>query len=126
MGKVIDLKNNQVVSESLAPAARTASANGTSVDLQGYDGDVLAVLDSAAGTGTSPTMDVKVQDSADNSAFADVTGLTFTQVINAVSLQTLRIDSRSVRRYIRLVATIGGTTPSFTAVGLIVGGKQTI
>lgn len=48
-------------------AARTATANGTGVDLQQYSGDVAVVLDSAAGTGTTPTLDVKLQDSADNS-----------------------------------------------------------
>lgn len=124
--KIVDLKGELTVSESLAPAARTATVNGSSLDLQGYNGEVMAILDSAAGTGTSPTLDGKIQDSADNSTFADVTGLTFAQVTTAASLQTLRIDPRAVRRYIRQVGVIGGTSPSFNCVGLFVGQKQTI
>lgn len=126
MGKLIDLKGELTFTESLAPAARTASANGSSLDLQGYNGQVVARLNSAAGTGTTPTLDVKIQDSADNSAFADVAGLTFAQVTTAAFKDTLRIDPRAVRRYIRMVATIAGTSPSFTCVGEFVAGKQTI
>lgn len=95
-------------------AARTATANGTSVDLQQYSGDVAVVLDSSAGTGTSPTLDVKLQDSADNSSFADIAGATFTQVTGTASRQKIVINKDAARRYVRPVATIGGTTPSFT------------
>lgn len=122
--RTTDLNNELTVIEILAPAVKTASANGTGVDLQGYQGNLKLMLSSAAGTGTSPTMDVKIQDSADNSTFADVAGLTFAQVINAASLQSLAVDSRAVRRYIRAVETIGGTTPSFTRSLLAVGQKQ--
>lgn len=101
------------VKSSFAPAARTSTANGTGVDLQGA-ADVLVVLNNGTTSGTSPTLDVKIQDSADNSTFADVTGLTFTQVTAALTNPvTLQVDPRAVRRYIRAVATIGGTTPSF-------------
>lgn len=105
-------------------AARTATANGTGVDLQQYSGDVAVVLDSAAGTGTSPTLDVKLQDSADNSTFADITGATFTQVINAASQQKIVVNKDAARRYVRAVATIGGTTPSFTFSVNAVGVKK--
>ena len=92
--------------------------------MQGYVGSLKLVLDSAAGTGTSPTLDVKVQDSADDTTFADISGLTFAQVINAASLQSLGVDTRAVRRYIRGVSTITGTTPSFTCALVAVGQKQ--
>lgn len=95
-------------------AARTATANGTGVDLQQYSGDVAVVLDSAAGTGTTPTLDVKLQDSADNSSFADITGATFTQVTGTASQQKIVVNKDGAQRYVRAVATIAGTTPSFT------------
>lgn len=98
---------------SFAPVARTTTANGTGVDLQGA-ADVLVVLNNGTTSGTTPTLDVKIQDSADNSTFADVTGLTFTQVTAALTNPVaLQVDPRAVRRYIRAVATIAGTTPSF-------------
>lgn len=123
----IDLKNRLTFSNSLAPASRTATANGTGVDLQGYVGDAVAILNSAAGTGTTPTLAVKIQDSADNSAFADVAGYTFTTVTDAAaSLQTLKVDTRLARRYVRAVATIGGTTPVFVSGVTLAGTKQVL
>ena len=106
---------------SLLPAlARTATANGSGVDLQGSndaEGEAVVILDcAAAGAGTTPTYNVKIQDSADNSTFADVTGATFTQVTSTASQQKLTINANDVQRYIRAVATIGGTSsPSFVA-----------
>ena len=103
-------------------AARTATANGTGVDLNDYEGDIAIMIDSDAGTGTAPTLDVKIQDSADNSAFADVTDATFTQITTTAGRQKIVVNSDSSARYVRAVATITGTTPSFTfsvnAVGI--------
>lgn len=109
-----DIAGQLTVTNILPTAARTATANGTGVDAQALRGRGLVILDSAAGTGTSPTLDLKLQDSADNSSFADITGATFTQVINAASRQTLLVNLDGARRYLRAVSTIGGTTPSFT------------
>lgn len=99
----------------LPTAARTATANGTGVDVTDYEGMAEVVLDSAAGAGTSPTQDIKLQDSADNSTYADIAGATFTQVVNAASQQKISVDLSSARKYVRAVSTIGGTSPSFTS-----------
>lgn len=126
MGMLLDLKEETTILSFLPPAARTTGANGTGIDLQGYIGIAVAALHSAAGTGTTPTLDVKIQDSADNSTFADVTGYAFTQVTDAAaSLQDLEIDTRKVRRYVRAVTAITGTTPSFTCNCVFRGQKQT-
>jgi len=119
-----DLHTEVSQAQLLVPATRTAGENGTGVDVQGYIGKLKAVLHSAAGTGTSPTLDVKVQDSADNSTFADVSGLTFSQVTTAISLQSLGIDTRLVKRYIRLVTTLTGTSPSFVCAAVMLGQKK--
>jgi hypothetical protein len=96
-------------------AARTSTVNGAGVDMLDYEGKAQAILGSAAGTGTSPTLDVKLQDSDDNSTFADITDATFTQVTNAaVANQGIAVDLAAARRYVRAVATIGGTSPSFS------------
>ena len=108
----------------LPPAARTATANGSSIDIKDYLGGGKIILDSAAGGGTSPTMDVKVQDSADNSSFADVSGLTFAQVVAAASLQSMAVDLDQLRRYVRLVVTIGGTSPTFTCSAVLLAKKD--
>ena len=95
-------------------ATRTATGQTSGIDLRLYDGDVMLLLDSAAGTGTSPTLDVTIEDSADNSSFAAISGAAFTQVGAAASAQKLVISKDSARRYVRIKYTIGGTTPSFT------------
>lgn len=96
-------------------AARTTTTNGSAVDVRAQKGIAAVLLDSAAGTGTTPTLDVKIQDSADGSTgWADIAGAAFTQVTNAASQQKIGVDLDSCRGYIRAVATIGGTTPSFT------------
>lgn len=99
---------------SFRPAAVTATANGTSVDTLGYF-DGMAVLEVGAVTGTSPTLDVKVQESDDNSTWSD-TGITFTQVTAANNSQAKRLAELNLtrKRYLRGVATIAGTTPNFT------------
>jgi len=95
-------------------AARTSTGQTSGIDLKDYDGDVVFLLDSAAGTGTSPTLDVTIEDSADNSSFAAITDAAFTQVTGTASAQKLVVNKDSARRYVRVKYTIGGTTPSFT------------
>ena len=105
-------------------AARTATGQTSGIDLRVYDGDVVFVLDSAAGAGTSPTLDVTIEDSADNSSFAAIASgaVAFTQVTGSASAQTLEVDANGCKRYVRVKYTIGGSSPSFTfsvnAIGL--------
>ena len=100
---------------SFRPAALTSTANGTSVDTKGYNSAMVA-LEVGAVTGTSPTLDVKIQESSDNSTWTDVSGATFTQVTASNNSQVLRVEGlgTSRSRYLRAVATIAGTSPSFT------------
>lgn len=116
------LKESTSVVQSLAPATRTTSANGTGVDVRNAD-DILFVLTNGTTSGTTPTLDVTVEDSADNSSFAAVSGYAFTQVTAAIAggsaALTLQVPKRAVRRYVRAVATIAGTTPSFACAVLV-------
>lgn len=111
----------------LPAAAIIADGNGTGVDLLAYSGEMCAILDSAEGTGNADnTLDVKLQDSADNSSFADVSGLAFSQVDDTAggSIQKLSFNKDELRRYVRAVADVGGTTPSFVASCSLVGVKK--
>ena len=113
----------------LACDSRTASANGTGFDLEGSngaEGEAIIILSSdAASAGTDPTLDVKLQESSDDSTYTDISGATFTQVTDAASSQKISINTNDVKRYLRAVGTIGGTSsPAFTyAVELIYGKK---
>lgn len=97
----------------------TVATNGTSVDLTtvstAFGGQ--AHLQVFAFTGTDVT--VKIQDSADNSTFADVSGMAFT-AITSTTPQAQRIATSStatIRRYVRAVTvTTGGFTSCQFAV----------
>ena len=122
--KIIDV-HNELLASNLIAGTYTVNADGAGVDLQDYQGVLKVILNSGAGGGTTPTLDAKIQDSADNSAFADIPGKVFGQVTDAgMSIQILGIDTRTVKRYIRVALTIGGTSPTFGLAITAVGQKQ--
>lgn len=95
----------------LPRAARTTSGNGTSKDdTASSSNGATAILHCTAASGTSPTLAVKVQHSADNSTWADL--ITFTTLTAAGAER--KVVSGTVNRYVRAIWTIGGTSPSFT------------
>ena len=99
----------------VATAAVTSTATSAAIDLKEYDGDVSLILTSAAGTGSSPTLDVKVQDSDSSSGtYGDLSGAAFTQVTDSASMQVITFSKDEAKRYIKIVQTVGGSTPSFT------------
>lgn len=114
------------VMQSLVPAVRTASANGTGVDTFGYNTAIAVInagdIDLTTG---DETYSFKVQDSADNSSFADVAALSAVTVTADNDVKKIRIDGlgTSIRRYVRVVATLAGTTPSWPGSAVIVLGN---
>ena len=84
----------------------TTATNGTAIDtLASASFGCQAYLHVFAFTGTSVI--VKIQDSADNSTFADLTSMTF-GAISAVGAQRISVSNTStVRRYIRVITSTG-------------------
>ena len=99
----------------IVPQAATATVNGTAIDLgPGYHSDSLAILTIGAVTGTTPTLDVTIKGS-DTSGGSYTTLTTFTQVTASTKIACGRVlRDTGLKRWIKAVATIGGTTPSFT------------
>lgn len=114
-------------SYELVPGQRAlADVTGIGVDVTGHNGKGAVILSSAIGTGTSPTLDVKIQDSATSGGtYVDVTGAAFTQVTDAAaSFQTISLNMHGLNNFVRALATITGTSPVFDcAVVLVAGGK---
>ncbi len=95
----------------------TAATNGTSLDGGAATTfGAQAWLHVFAFTGTDVT--VKIQDSANNSAFTDVTGLTFTQTTTAHTSERLATAAgATLRQYVRAITvTTGGVTSVSFAV----------
>jgi len=102
------------ITAAVASASVTATATSGAIDLKEFDGDVLLVLNCAAGTGSSPTLDIKVQDSDETGGtYGDLSGATFTQVTDAASVQTLEVNKDECKRFIKIVQTVGGSSPVF-------------
>jgi hypothetical protein len=98
----------------VAAAITAATNNGTGIDCLGFENAKIVLYSAPSGAGT--TSDVKVQDSADNSTFADVTSAAFTQVTTAggakLYVGDIKLSKRA--RYIRVVHTgAGGSAAGF-------------
>lgn len=108
-------------------AARTSTGTSSAIDLVDYDGDVVVILDSGAGGGTSPTLDVTITTSdASGGTYAAITGAAFTQVVGTASQQKLAISKDDAKRYVKVAYAIGGTSPSFTFSANVIGAKKYI
>ena len=113
------------ITAAVASASVTATATSGAIDLKEFDGDVLLVLNCAAGTGSSPTLDIKVQDSDETGGtYGDLSGAAFTQVTTSASLQTLEVNKDECKRFIKLVQTVGGSSPVFVYGISLVGAKK--
>lgn len=89
----------------------TAATNGTGVDDGATNAPstfgLQAYLQVFSFAGTDVT--VKLQDSADNSSFADITGAVFTAVTTAPGAQRIATsNAATIRRYVRAVTTTSG------------------
>lgn len=108
-----------LVKRTFLTAITAAAVNGTGVDTLGYT-RALAIFVSAP-TGAGTTSDCKLQDSADNTTFADVASATFAQATTAggAVAETMSIDLGKRNRYLRLVQTGAGGSAAGQAAGLI-------
>jgi hypothetical protein len=104
----------------------TAATLGTSIDTTASAAfGAQAYLQAFSLTGTDVT--VKVQDSADNITFADVTGLSFTQLTAGPATERLATTSAAtIRRYLRAVTVTTGGFSSLTFSVVVVKNATTV
>lgn len=101
-----------------SPQTITATQNGSAVDLGPHRQAVMVTVQTGDITGASTTYDLKIQGSADGSTgWADITGAALTQMTenddNKIACIDVKTEGAS-QRYIRLVSTLAGGTPSLT------------
>ena len=95
---------------AVASAARTTSGNSGALTGFGDWSRFRAQLNVTAASGTSPTLDVVVEDSFDGTTWNTVA--TFTQK-TAAGVQVVDVSGQFTEQ-LRVRWTVGGTTPSFT------------
>jgi Bbp16-like protein len=110
---VPDLKNCASILQTLVPQTITTTTNGTGVDLQPTEGINNLVVEVGAVSGTTPSCVVTIQESADNSTWTNVTtNYNMAAITTGSQVLVVGFNSR-LKRYLRAVFTITGTTPSF-------------
>jgi hypothetical protein len=88
---------------SLLPQSLAAQENlGTGIDCRGYD-EALIVIEAGL-TSSNGSHAFKIQESSDNSTYADITGATFTPITtsNDAAVYVGRLNLRKRKRYIRI------------------------
>ena len=134
-----DLSNNIVPVVSLAAAVRTADANGTGVDLQGYESATVLVDVGAEGDTLSSSVhfEVSLEHSDDNSTFSDVAQADIVDGTIASGGIFLKLDGTTGgnpdtaggvfrvgyvggKRYVRVVLAKTGTHSNGTPLGAMV------
>ncbi|MCM8550062.1 hypothetical protein [Streptomyces sp. STCH 565 A] len=121
-----DIKNHLDPQPSLAPAARTTSANGTGVDLANFDA-AMVVID--VGTWTNGSHAFEVQDSDDNASWAAVDAAFLDgaePVVDGAADdgQVYTVGYHGIRRYLRVAVTVTGSPETGAAYGAsVVRGK---
>lgn len=97
----------------LASGAKTSTFDTTSVSDGRTWRMALFVVNVTASSGSSPTLDLRLQLSNDDSTWVDVDALNLTQ-ITGTGQSILLVRTPAERKYVRLEGTVAGTTPSFT------------
>lgn len=125
-----DLKLQAIGDASIAPVTSPASTvTGSSVDMQLSDGTVNAIVVVGAGTtASSATLAVKIQESVDNSTWTDLKTLSTLTSTSATGtgITGLTYSGKILRagRYLRAVATVGGSPATLPLSVIILGSKK--
>ena len=109
----------------LASKRVQANDNGAAVDVSEFTGPALFQLNASAPEGAAQTLDVKLQHSADGSTGWADAGISFAQVTTAggASFQSVMANTDKLRKFVRVVGTVGGSTPAIT-YGVTITGKK--
>jgi hypothetical protein len=103
----------------------TATGNGAGIYVGENRALLARLLIAGVVSGTSPTLDIKFQDSADGVTYAD-RGIAFPQQTASMATATgalanfpeVVVNTRPGKPYLRVVKTVGGTSPSFAGVSV--------
>ena len=131
---MFDLKNNIELVECLKAIVKAADTNAAGIDTQGFNSSMAIVNVGAPGVTFSTThkVDIRLQDSSDNSTFADVTDNNFVTggTVGGTGIwQTIDADGDcnavyglgyvGPERYYRVVLDFSGTHGTGTVFGVV-------
>lgn len=114
--------------QSILPAVRNiGTVNGTAVDTSGADG--VGALVMVGDMPASSTLDVKLQESDDNSNWADITGAAIVQLGQTDDNKSPTIDVRfgdraNRKKYVRAVGVVAGANSAVYGVEILLYGNE--
>jgi hypothetical protein len=120
-----DLKSNIKPVQSLFPASRNAAANGTGIDLAGFNAASVVFSSGAIGGTASPSFTFEVQESDDNTTFTavadkDIRGV---EPVITTANQISQVAYLGCKRYIRAaLKTVAGTSPTLDCAAHVILG----
>ncbi len=117
-----DLYSNIAARSAIAPAVQSAAADGTTIDLKGFN-RVAFVVNTGAIV-SSGDFGVKLQESdASGSGFTDVatTDRDTNAPVTLAAASTYKLGYRGVKRYVRLSLTKAGGTSIALGASAILG-----
>lgn len=103
---------------SVYPGEVDDTDNGASIDMNAYGLTFLAYQIIGGVSGSGPTLDGKIQESANGSSWSDIVGATFTQVGASNNRQAITV-TRSMR-YVRHSRAVGGVSPTFVLTAFVI------
>ncbi|WP_158810225.1 hypothetical protein [Beijerinckia sp. L45] len=110
---------------SLASVAGNAAQNGAGIDRTGYSSLIADHAVSVSGAPTGGTVTLQLQDSADDTTFANFGSPVATAITSSNAgglVASLAADVSGARQYVRIVSTgapTGGTSPAVTQAGTV-------
>lgn len=113
-----DLVNRISPASTMVPQTVTGAVNGTGVDLQGFDSAVFSVNIGALTGSATPVINVRAEESDDNSTFtavaaADLDGGLLAAVATGADATVQKRGYLGSKRYVRVaVPSVSGTSPS--------------
>lgn len=117
-----EIASQAKVAISIAPAVQKANTTGSAVDLSdGMEASVIITV----GAYVDTTFTFKLQESDDNSSYSDVAssdiyGTAISVTADSAAAQTGIIGYKGFKRYIKVVATKGGTASTGNLISAVV------
>lgn len=123
MGYLVDLVNETLNSAALTPQAITGTTQGSALDYSNAELSTNALLTGGAVSGSGASLNIQIEESADQTTWALIPGMAFTAVTTSTNHQVVR--GLRTHRYVRANAiTVAGTTPSLTVAVEIIAQKK--
>jgi hypothetical protein len=116
--------SSKVILDLFVPQTLTANANGPAVSLAGFQGMVDVIAHGGAPGNATGTISFQLQTSADGATNWQNVGPVLAAFTTTSGIVAANLNPVGCLAFLRCVATLGGTSPSFSVCVLAIGAPQ--